>query len=108
MAIDGEVTDADEVRAAPKAVVVKRAPVVKKQSTVPAGVVTIAATGDIVMGSTPNLPPDGGRSFFDGVQTDLAGDVVLAGSFTRPTTAVAGDNLHADYGPLGTVSFRFV
>jgi 2-oxo-hept-3-ene-1,7-dioate hydratase len=36
-----------------------------------------------------------------------AGDVVLAGSFTRPVTAVAGDNLHADYGPLGTVSFRF-
>jgi poly-gamma-glutamate capsule biosynthesis protein CapA/YwtB (metallophosphatase superfamily) len=43
----------------------------------PAGVVTIAATGDIVMGSTPNLPPDGGRSFFDNVETDLAGDVVL-------------------------------
>jgi 2-oxo-hept-3-ene-1,7-dioate hydratase len=37
-----------------------------------------------------------------------AGDVVLAGSFTRPTTAVACDTLHADYGPLGTVSFRFV
>lgn len=37
-----------------------------------------------------------------------AGDIVLAGSFTRPTTAVAGDTLHADYGPLGTVSFRFV
>jgi 2-oxo-hept-3-ene-1,7-dioate hydratase len=37
-----------------------------------------------------------------------AGDVVLAGSFTRPTTAVAGDTLHADYGPLGTVSFRFI
>ncbi|MDO9093205.1 MAG: 2-oxo-hepta-3-ene-1,7-dioic acid hydratase [Rubrivivax sp.] len=37
-----------------------------------------------------------------------AGDVVLAGSFTRPTTAVAGDTMHADYGPLGTVSFRFV
>ena len=36
------------------------------------------------------------------------GDVVLAGSFTRPTNAVAGDSLHADYGPLGTVSFRFV
>ena len=36
-----------------------------------------------------------------------AGDVVLAGSFTRPTTAVAGDSIHADYGPLGTVSFRF-
>mgnify|MGYP003402073460 CR=1 FL=1 len=37
-----------------------------------------------------------------------AGDVVLAGSFTRPTTAVAGDNIHADYGRLGTASFRFV
>jgi 2-oxo-hept-3-ene-1,7-dioate hydratase len=37
-----------------------------------------------------------------------AGDVVLAGSFTRPTNAVRGDNLHADYGPLGSISFRFV
>jgi 2-oxo-hept-3-ene-1,7-dioate hydratase len=37
-----------------------------------------------------------------------AGDVVLGGSFTRPTTAVAGDNFHADYGPLGAVAFRFV
>ena len=37
-----------------------------------------------------------------------AGDVVLAGSFTRPTPAVAGDTLHADYGSLGCVSFRFV
>ncbi len=44
---------------------------------VPEGVVAIVATGDIVMGSTPNLPPDGGRSFFSDVQTDLAGDVVL-------------------------------
>ena len=37
-----------------------------------------------------------------------AGEVVLAGSFTRPSNAVAGDNFHVDYGPLGTVSFRFV
>jgi len=36
-----------------------------------------------------------------------AGDVVLAGSFTRPTNAVRGDSLHADYGPLGSISFRF-
>ncbi len=34
------------------------------------------------------------------------GDFVLAGSFTRPTTATRGDVLHADYGPLGGVSFR--
>jgi 2-oxo-hept-3-ene-1,7-dioate hydratase len=37
-----------------------------------------------------------------------AGEVILGGSFTRPTTAVAGDTFHADYGPLGAVSFRFV
>jgi len=36
------------------------------------------------------------------------GDVVLAGSFTRPTLAKAGDNFHVDYGPLGSVAFRFV
>ena len=36
-----------------------------------------------------------------------AGDVVLAGSFTRPTPAVAGDSFHVDYGPLGAISFRF-
>ncbi len=58
--------------------VVKTSAAVKKPvRTAPAGVVTIAATGDIVMGSTPNLPPDGGRSFFNGVKADLAGDVVL-------------------------------
>jgi 2-oxo-hept-3-ene-1,7-dioate hydratase len=37
-----------------------------------------------------------------------AGDVVLAGSFTRPTAAVRGDSIHADYGPLGSIAFRFV
>ncbi len=36
-----------------------------------------------------------------------AGDVVLAGSFTRPVAAAQGDNFHVDYGPLGSVSFRF-
>ena len=51
----------------------------KKQTgpKIPEGVVAIVATGDIVMGSTPNLPSDGGRSFFSDVETDLAGDVVL-------------------------------
>lgn len=37
-----------------------------------------------------------------------AGEVVLAGSFTRPVAAVAGDTFHADYGPLGSIAFRFV
>lgn len=36
-----------------------------------------------------------------------AGDIVLAGSFTRPVTAVAGDSFHVDYGPLGSIGFRF-
>lgn len=36
------------------------------------------------------------------------GDVVLAGSFTRPVTGEAGDVFHADYGPLGSIAFRFV
>ena len=36
------------------------------------------------------------------------GQVVLAGSFTRPATALAGDSFHVDYGPLGALAFRFV
>ena len=35
------------------------------------------------------------------------GEVVLAGSFTRPVNAAAGDTFHADYGPLGSIAFRF-
>ena len=70
--------------AAQTAVQVLAAPVTKPAAKpkpvtlqAPRGVVAIVATGDIVMGSTPNLPPDGGRSFFSDVQADLAGDVVL-------------------------------
>ncbi len=37
-----------------------------------------------------------------------AGDIILAGSFTRPTAVMRGDVLHADYGPLGGISMRFV
>ena len=36
-----------------------------------------------------------------------AGDVVLGGSFTRPTPAVRGDVFRVDYGPLGTIDFSF-
>jgi 2-oxo-hept-3-ene-1,7-dioate hydratase len=36
------------------------------------------------------------------------GDIILGGSFTRPTNVARGDVLHADYGPLGGVSVRFV
>ncbi|MFN3493199.1 MAG: 2-oxo-hepta-3-ene-1,7-dioic acid hydratase, partial [Hydrogenophaga sp.] len=37
-----------------------------------------------------------------------AGEVVLAGSFTRPVAAKADDVFEADYGPLGCLRFRFV
>ena len=37
-----------------------------------------------------------------------AGEIVLGGSFTRPVACAAGDTLHADYGPLGSISLRFV
>ncbi len=37
-----------------------------------------------------------------------AGDVVLAGSFTRPVAMSRSDVFHADYGPLGSISLRTV
>jgi 2-oxo-hept-3-ene-1,7-dioate hydratase len=36
-----------------------------------------------------------------------AGEVVLAGSFTRPVAAKKGDRFDADYGPLGRFEFNF-
>lgn len=36
------------------------------------------------------------------------GQIILAGSFTRPVKIRAGDTFHADYGPLGNISCRFV
>ena len=36
-----------------------------------------------------------------------AGEVVLAGSFTRPVAARRGDRFDADYGPLGRFEFQF-
>ncbi len=37
-----------------------------------------------------------------------AGQIILAGSFTRPVKVSAGDTFHVDYGPLGNISCRFV
>lgn len=37
-----------------------------------------------------------------------AGEIVLAGSFTRPVGAQIGDVFEADYGPLGCLQFKFV
>ena len=37
-----------------------------------------------------------------------AGEIVLAGSFTRPVAAKVGDLFEADYGPLGCLRFKFI
>jgi 2-oxo-hept-3-ene-1,7-dioate hydratase len=37
-----------------------------------------------------------------------AGEIILAGSFTRPVWVEKGDTVLADYGPMGTISCRFV
>ncbi|MEY2620651.1 MAG: 2-hydroxyhexa-2,4-dienoate hydratase [Pseudomonadota bacterium] len=37
-----------------------------------------------------------------------AGEIVLAGSFTKPVPARRGDVFEADYGPLSKLAFRFV
>lgn len=37
-----------------------------------------------------------------------AGEIVLAGSFTKPALAKLGDVFDADYGPLGRLQFQFI
>lgn len=37
-----------------------------------------------------------------------AGEIILAGSFTRPMWVSRGDSVLCDYGPMGTIECRFV
>jgi len=37
-----------------------------------------------------------------------AGEIILAGSFTRPVWVTRGDEVLCDYGPMGTISCRFL
>lgn len=67
--------------------------------------VTIAGVGDIIMGSTPDLPPDGGRTFFDRVRGQLNGDVVSGN-----LDAVLTDSTVSTKCPAGSTqcfAFRF-
>lgn len=43
-----------------------------------AGTFTFSAVGDVMMGSTPNLPPDGGTGYFSSVAPSIRADVALA------------------------------
>jgi poly-gamma-glutamate capsule biosynthesis protein CapA/YwtB (metallophosphatase superfamily) len=47
-------------------------------STGPAVPISLSAVGDIIMGSTPQLPPDDGRHLFDDVAGRVTGTVALA------------------------------
>ena len=40
--------------------------------------VEVSAVGDVIMGATPDLPPDDGRHLFDAVAEELTGEIVLA------------------------------
>lgn len=37
-----------------------------------------------------------------------AGEIILAGSFTRPMWVARGDSVLCDYGPMGTITCRFL
>ena len=37
-----------------------------------------------------------------------AGEIILAGSFTRPMWVSQGDEVHCDFGPMGVITCRFV
>ncbi len=59
-------------------------PVVRQHGTTNAsrpvakGTFTFSAVGDVMMGSMPDVPPDGGASYFSGVQGVIHADVALA------------------------------
>ncbi len=59
-------------------------------------IIGISAVGDVIMGSTPQLPPDGGRYLFHGVADRLAGDVVLANLDQALTDAADSTKCGAD------------
>ena len=44
----------------------------------PSGTFTFSAVGDVMMGSMPNLPPDGGADYFSGVASSIRADIGLA------------------------------
>ncbi|SCL39933.1 Poly-gamma-glutamate biosynthesis protein CapA/YwtB (capsule formation), metallophosphatase superfamily [Micromonospora pallida] len=53
-------------------------------------VISLSATGDIIIGNAPNrLPPNGGKGFFDSVKTALEADLVM-GNLEEPLTVDTG------------------
>jgi poly-gamma-glutamate capsule biosynthesis protein CapA/YwtB (metallophosphatase superfamily) len=55
-----------------------------------AKVISLSATGDIILGNAPNrLPPNDGEGFFDSVKSALAADLVM-GNLEEPLTEDTG------------------
>jgi 2-oxo-hept-3-ene-1,7-dioate hydratase len=49
------------------------------------------------------------RASWAGIAARMAaGEIVLAGSFSRPVEIRHGDTFHADYGSFGSVSCQFI
>ncbi|WP_425560716.1 CapA family protein [Luedemannella helvata] len=54
------------------------------------GTITLAGVGDVIMGSAPgDLPPGGGKGFFDRVRTSLKADLVM-GNLETPLSGDTG------------------
>lgn len=67
-------------------------------------VISLSATGDIVMGNAPSrLPANGGKGFFDGVRSALAADLVM-GNLEQPLTEDTGAG---KCGANSTACFQF-
>ncbi|MEV0728681.1 CapA family protein [Polymorphospora sp. NPDC050346] len=68
-------------------------------------VISMSATGDIVMGNAPNrLPPNGGQGFFDPVKEALVADLVM-GNLEEPLTEDTGTT-KCGAGSSGCHAFR--
>jgi poly-gamma-glutamate capsule biosynthesis protein CapA/YwtB (metallophosphatase superfamily) len=68
----------DRATGAPPARAVQRTRTTPAARPVPKGTFTFSAVGDVMMGSTPDLPPDGGASYFSRVASAIRADVALA------------------------------
>ncbi|HEX5596549.1 MAG TPA: CapA family protein [Micromonosporaceae bacterium] len=70
----------------------------------PPKVISMSATGDIIMGNAPSrLPANGGKGFFDSVKEALAADLVM-GNLEEPLTVDTGAG---KCGPNSTRCFQF-
>jgi hypothetical protein len=66
--------------------------------------VAISAVGDVIMGATPELPPDDGRHLFDAIADRLSGDIVLGNLDQALTDVATSDKCGGD--SSGCFAFR--